>query len=179
MPEQWSAPQHAPDDSSMAALLAARSLLREVTPLKADCGRLCGAACCQADVGDESGMYLFPGEDALYPPDIGWARILRTRWQSGDFAASLLVCDGHCPRDARPLACRIFPLIGRREGHGVRIHLDLRAWPVCPLMPHGIQGLSGDFVAAAHAAFALLWAEPAHRAFIEAMEGLLRDYVAL
>lgn len=180
MPEPSSPPPTTVDDASMAALLAARSLLCEVTPLQGDCGRFCGAACCGADAGEENGMYLFPGEDALYPASTtGWARIVRTRWQPGGAAISLLVCGGQCARDARPLACRIFPLIGRCNGQGVRIQLDVRAWPVCPLMPHGIQGLSGAFVAAVRAAFALLWAEPAHRAFIKALDGVLCEYEAL
>ncbi len=48
------------------ALFAARSLLEEVTPLKSDCGRICGAACCASLEGEETGMLLFPGEEALY-----------------------------------------------------------------------------------------------------------------
>ena len=49
--------------SSLNTVLAARDLLRELTPLKTDCGRLCGGACCEGD--EETGMLLFPGEDAL------------------------------------------------------------------------------------------------------------------
>ena len=47
------------------ALFAARKILEEVTPLKADCGRVCGAACCASLEGEETGMLLFPGEEAL------------------------------------------------------------------------------------------------------------------
>ena len=46
-----------------AAVLTARALLSNLTPLKSDCGRLCGGACCQGD--DATGMLLFPGEEAL------------------------------------------------------------------------------------------------------------------
>ena len=32
--------------NAMEALIAARDLLENVTPLAADCGQLCSAACC-------------------------------------------------------------------------------------------------------------------------------------
>ena len=43
------------------------------TPLKADCGKLCGKSCCK---GDDGGMYLFPGEEKVFGllnPD--WTKI--------------------------------------------------------------------------------------------------------
>ena len=49
---------------AITAVKAARELLKDLTPLKTDCGRLCQGACCQGDEG--TGMLLFPGEDALY-----------------------------------------------------------------------------------------------------------------
>ena len=48
------------------ALVWARKRLEEVTPLKSDCGRVCGAACCRPVQGEETGMLLFPGEEAFY-----------------------------------------------------------------------------------------------------------------
>lgn len=42
-------------------ILAARKLLENMTPLKRDCGRACGAACCQSDEDGQGGMLLFPG----------------------------------------------------------------------------------------------------------------------
>ncbi len=36
-------------------------ILGELTPLKADCGRLCGGACCKGDA--QTGMRLFPFEE--------------------------------------------------------------------------------------------------------------------
>ena len=47
-------------------ILSALKLLEKVTPLKGDCGRVCGAACCQSDETGKGGMLLFPGEKALY-----------------------------------------------------------------------------------------------------------------
>ena len=43
----------------------ARALLLNLTPLRQDCGALCGGACCTPDEEDRSGMMLFPGERAL------------------------------------------------------------------------------------------------------------------
>ncbi len=44
----------------------AREILAEVTPLKTDCGKVCGARCCRSLEGEETGMLLFPGEEAYY-----------------------------------------------------------------------------------------------------------------
>ena len=86
------------------ALTAARALLSDVTPLKSDCGRLCGGACCQPSTEETQGMLLFPGEEALYAGLDGY-RVL-------DCAeGKLLVCAGRCRREERPLSCRIFPLL--------------------------------------------------------------------
>ena len=54
---------------------AAREMLEKVTPLKGDCGRVCGAACCRPDETGRGGMLLFPGEEALYAPWPDWARL--------------------------------------------------------------------------------------------------------
>ena len=165
--------------SSDAALLAARELLREATPLKADCGRTCGAACCQpypAQDGQPSGMYLFPGEERLYGPNDAWARIVPTDWVAAGRSVPLLVCQGTCPRESRPLACRLFPLSARREGEGFSLRLDPRGWAVCPLMPHGIAALDPAFVAAARAALAALWADDEQRAFLLAMDEMLAQF---
>lgn len=111
-------------------------LFDNVTPLAADCGGLCNAACCK---GDDSGIYLFPGEEKVYRllnPD--WAEI-----ESSDFTyeyrgktkhVPLLVCSGDCDRYQRPLACRIFPLTPYTGKDGkLRIIIDPRAKSVCPL----------------------------------------------
>ena len=48
----------------------ARAILKDVTPLKKNCGRLCDAACCQSDESGENGMLLFPFEECLYDKPI-------------------------------------------------------------------------------------------------------------
>ncbi|MBO5059403.1 MAG: hypothetical protein J6C82_00635 [Clostridia bacterium] len=106
------------------------------TPMKIDCGMLCGGACCK---GDEAGMYLFPGEESVY-------RLLNPDWASiekSDFTyeyngkkknVPILFCQGSCDRYQRPLACRIFPLTPYINKDGeLEIIMDPRAKSVCPL----------------------------------------------
>ena len=54
------------------AVSAAREKLKNVTPLKKDCGRVCGARCCRPLEGEETGMLLFPGEAEAYADREGW-----------------------------------------------------------------------------------------------------------
>ncbi len=138
------------------ALEYARQLLSQATPLWKDCGSQCGGACCQSDESGENGMLLFPGEDRYYA-GCTWARIL----QMGEY--SRLVCDGSCPRENRPLACRIFPLVilpmQEEKEIVANIVMDVRAWPVCPLMRFGEKGLRTGFVDAVRQAAAVLCKE--------------------
>ena len=53
-------------DETRHPVARCRALLAEVTPLQTDCGRFCGAACCRSLPGEETGMLLFPGEEAFY-----------------------------------------------------------------------------------------------------------------
>ena len=91
------------------AVAEARRILADVTPLKTDCGRACGGACCQPDEDGQGGMLLFPGEEALYA-DLPEGFSIRE-----DHAvlpgAKLLICDGFCARENRPLSCRLFPML--------------------------------------------------------------------
>lgn len=106
------------------------------TPLPADCGKLCDAACCS---GEDSGMFLFPGEAAVY-------RLLKPegfRIETSDLTyddggrekrTPIIFCEGECDRYVRPLACRIFPLTPILNDEGkIEIITDPRAKSVCPL----------------------------------------------
>ena len=53
---------------ALEAVMRARELLQTLTPLRRDCGGVCGAACCAPDEDGQGGMLLFPGEEALYRP---------------------------------------------------------------------------------------------------------------
>ena len=69
-------PIHLKGNICMNAELIARAYaaIGENTPLKTDCGPLCGAACCFADEDDQGGVCLLPGEEAQLQ-GICWGRI--------------------------------------------------------------------------------------------------------
>ena len=139
---------------SLSAVLRARALLCALTPLKTDCGRLCGGACCQGD--ETTGMLLFPGEDALYER-CAFGRVLPAGFPLGGAPANLFVCEGRCPREDRPLACRLFPMfLAFTKNGGTRVRMDTRAASVCPLYACGVYGLSAEFVDAARQAYDVL-----------------------
>ncbi len=142
------------------------AVIGELTPLKSDCGRLCGGACCA--VGDDQpGMYLFPGEEAVYAGLSGFA--LRGAHLPGYGAIQLLDCGGACGRSLRPLSCRIFPLAPKVHYDTVNARLDPRGRPVCPLCHQGRGALSSAFVAAVQAVFAELLREPQTADFLRAL----------
>jgi hypothetical protein len=148
-----------------SSLTVARDALATITPLRKDCGSLCGAACCQPDENGHGGMVLFPGEELLYQC-CDWATLAKSEILVNHKPLFLLTCDGHCPRAERPLACRIFPLTPYAKNDRLHIIKDPRAWPICPLMPSGIGGLSSEFVQAVQKAMHALWKEDAHRAYM-------------
>lgn len=148
---------------ALEAVLFCREILEDVTPLRQDCGRFCGGACCQSDEDDQGGMLLFPGEEALYDPLPDGFFISRD--DSVKEGLLLLTCDGECDRSMRPLSCRLFPMLPTRKG----AKMDWRAWAVCPLMEHGKAGLSLDFVNAVKKAGEILYSCPAHAEFLDAL----------
>lgn len=98
-------------------------IMGELTPLQADCGKLCSGACCKGD--SDTGMRLFPFEETTLGV---------TYLKSG---VRLAVCDGSCNRAERPLACRIFPFFPTVDHKGrVFVEPDLRAKRLCPLLTH-------------------------------------------
>ena len=138
----------------------ARELLAEVTPLKTDCGKVCGARCCRPLEGEETGMLLFPGEEEMYRGKPGWS--LRET-----SAGILAVCSGNCDRNERPLACRIFPLLPVIREDSVKAAADQRAKAVCPLLRQGIRGMDPAFTEAVREAGKLLAGDPEQRKFLE------------
>ncbi len=150
--------------SALSSVLAARSRLSTLTPLKTDCGRLCAGACCQGD--EVTGMLLFPGEEALYET-CGFAKIVPADYELGGRLALLLVCRGHCPREERPLSCRLFPLFLRFGPDGrTRVRMDARARALCPLTGYGLSALDPAFVSAAREAYNLLLADESCARFL-------------
>lgn len=145
------------------ALAQARAILETLTPLKSDCGLTCGGACCHSLEGETTGMLLFPGEEADYADRAGY-RVIPTA------QGALLVCDGHCRREERPLSCRLFPLLPllRRtaEGEVIRVGTDQRAKAVCPLARQGKDALSAEFVSAVREVGRILAEDEGQRAFL-------------
>lgn len=155
-------------------------LFDHATPLKADCGRLCGSACCQ---GDDSGMYLFPGEENVQ-------RILNSRWakiEKSDFCYNfggkkknvpLLVCNGKCDRYERPLACRIFPLTPYVGKDGkLQIIMDPRAKAICPISRElSADELDWQFIKNVKKAFVLLMKNDEFKAYMTSYSEYIDEY---
>ena len=98
-------------------------IMGDLTPLRADCGQLCGGACCKGN--DSTGMRLFPHEET----------VLSVR-HSGN-GGRLAVCSGTCDRSTRPLSCRIFPFFPTIDEKGrIFVEPDHRAARLCPLLMH-------------------------------------------
>lgn len=147
-----------------AAVSAAREKLKNVTPLKRDCGRICGARCCRPLEGEETGMLLFPGEAEAYAGKAGFEVRKTAR---GD----LLICSGTCDREDRPLSCRLFPLLPVIGDDGkVRAVTDLRAKAVCPLARQGKSAMDPAFADAVCEAGEILAAEDEQAVFLEMLE---------
>ena len=142
------------------ALFSAREKLNHVTPLKRDCGRVCGARCCRSCEGEETGMLLFPGEEALYTGWEGW-KVLDTE------TGKLAVCPGICDRDERPLACRLFPLLPVIRDGRVKAAVDQRARAVCPLARQGLRAMDPAFADAVREAGEILAADEKQRNMLE------------
>lgn len=145
---------------SMDSVRKAKILLAEVTPLKQDCGRVCGARCCESLEGEETGMLLFPEEEDDYENLEGWRIIPAGR-------EMLVICPGRCSREDRPLACRMFPLLPIVTETGITVRTDERARGICPLTRQGKKGMDPAFVAAVQRAGELLATEEATKAFLE------------
>ena len=95
----------------------------DLTPLRADCGQLCGGACCKGN--DSIGMRLFPHEES------------ELTVKTGENGHRLAVCDGTCDREKRPLSCRIFPFFPTIDDKGrIFVETDHRAARLCPLLLH-------------------------------------------
>ena len=139
------------DDISL--IIKARDMLKDITPLKTNCGLTCSAACCESPDDDEEtlGMSLFPGEETLYRKKFSWYQVHKGP------SENILTCEGRCPRDDRPLACRIFPLTPYEKNGKLYIKMDKRASTMCPLYASGKRGLQPIFVDTVREAMELLW----------------------
>ena len=140
--------------AALRALRDAYDILGDLTPLKMNCGKLCGAACCQSDDSGENGMLLFPFEECFYEKPIeGFPFHLAdddTLFKGG----KRLVCEGTCPREHRPLACRLFPprirvMVDESSEPYAKPEIDPRGWCCCPILEQGgLRAMSQEFIEA-------------------------------
>ena len=149
----------------MNALDEAKQLLRDVTPLKTDCGALCGCACCHGS--DQDGMILLPGEAEAYT-DAAWCRVTEI------VHGNLLVCNGTCPRSQRPFACMLFPLRIEVQEKRARIITDPLARSICPLADEDLAAFDRAFVDRAKSAARILLKEDLYRSFFEEQTRFVR-----
>lgn len=165
------------------ALIAARNLLENVTPLATDCGKLCSAACCKDSQDEEevAGMLLFPEEADLYAHQGAWMELVPSAVLFDGQPVELLTCFLPCPRKHRPLACRIFPLVPyvKTAADGTEkltVRMDVRAKPLCPLYDSGMAGLDPAFVQTVKDALRILWADETHREYLRVLTAHLKEY---
>ena len=151
-------------------LSRAYGALGDRTPMAHDCGALCGAACCRPDADGQGAVHLFPGE-ARRLQGAAWCRVTPSPF------APVMVCEGRCERDARPLGCRIFPLtpVRGRDGRW-SVRLDARARAMCPLSRSGLRGLDPAFVRAVRDALRIVAEDPEGDAFLEKWAALEAEY---
>jgi hypothetical protein len=143
------------------------------TPLKTDCGELCGGICCK---GDKAGMLLFPGEENIFAGVPGF--VIEDMEYMGVSGVKLLICDGKCKRDIRPLACRIFPCIPHIGGDGgITAAADIRGRRMCPVWD--LKQVEKSFIKAVRQAFLLLAKDEKQSAFMRLLsseQDLLRKF---
>ena len=147
-------------------------ILANVTPLPADCGALCGSRCCKGD--KSQGMILFPGEwEYLQSPSFLSCQKREMQGISVDFA----VCNGHCPRNLRPLSCRVFPFAPYLSRGTLSVIADPRARYLCPLLQCDAEGLiQQGFCDSIHRAFAILRSDEMVSAFLQLYSNMLDQY---
>ena len=148
-------------------------LLENVTPLPVDCGGLCEGACCRGD--EESGMYLFPGEEAMYDGSEKWLEICDSDFMFEDKPVKIAICDGTCDRKKRPLSCRIFPLFIDKEGNLVH---DVRGKWLCPLVTAKIEFETFDkrFIKNVKKVFEKLSENEITRKYIEETQKIIEEF---
>lgn len=132
----------------------AKAIMEDKTPLKKDCGLLCGKACCKGD--GETGMLLFPFEETSFS----------VVEKDG---VRLCVRDGSCNRKERPLSCMIFPFFPYITPDGrTKVVPDIRGGEICPIVRNFAEiRLDRRFLRRVKKVGRLLCEDEACRAFLE------------
>jgi hypothetical protein len=161
-------------------------ILDKSTPLRTDCGRLCNQACCKSPNSDITGednfgMYLFPGEEAMFQ-DVSFLQIEPVDFEMNDHRKILLAtCNGQCNRRYRPLACRIFPLTPYLTKKDIlTIPIDPRATPICPLASDLDRAkLHPDFIKNVRKVCHMLINDPEIKEYIAGLSKIIDEYFKL
>lgn len=142
--------------------------LLDVYPLKFDCGILCASLCCQ-EYEPGVGMYLLPGEEQMFTQQESWLKWKFPRAQDHNFPPNwkgriaFVTCNATCPRDKRPIQCRIFPLMPYLDTDGkLDVRLDiLSGILICPIIQEPDKfPVRPEFYKAARAAWNILIKDP-------------------
>ena len=150
-------------------------LLENVTPIDADCGKLCKSACCKGD--KDTGMYLFPFEEVMYENKEKWFFICDSDFLIDEKPVKIFICNGKCKRDMRPVSCRIFPLFYSDNG----LICDKRANALCPLV-YGKIDLSEynpEFIRNLKKVFNILNKFKTTKKYIKETEKIIDEYTFL
>lgn len=144
----------------------AKNIMEDKTPLKKDCGLLCGKACCKGD--GETGMLLFPFEKT--PFEVVEKDGVR-----------LCVCDGSCNREQRPLSCMIFPFFPYITNEGrIRVVPDIRGAEICPIVRNFTETrLDRRFLRRVKKVGRFLCEDEECRAFLEGISREMDVYISL
>ena len=145
-------------------------LLDRVSPVPFDCGIICGSACCTAaDYDDELGIMLLPGEEKVHSRDADWLKWESLSTDYYEFPPSwqgkvyFVRCKTppHCPRELRPIQCRMFPLAPHidKDGELVMIYNDTDLPYCCPMIEDETE-LDPDFVRATYTVWKHLIRDP-------------------
>jgi len=166
---------------SASLILRARAIIGSKTPIKADCGRLCGKLCCRKapdQAGQETGMLLFPGEEPLFPLFAGAPGFTVRQTALMGKPALMAVCSGRCRRENRPLSCRIFPFAPYENGDGsITVNPDPRAIGRCPLLSrHASEHIDPQFIFAIQKAFAFLSEDAVFHSFLQGYSAMQDEY---
>lgn len=152
-------------------------ILDNSTPMKSDCGELCGKACCKGD--QDTGMYLFPGEEEMLSQAGDFISIKPTSLLNSNGSPIMLaVCQSWCKRQLRPLGCRIFPLSPYISDRGIlEVIVDPRAKALCPLAVHeDIIQLDPYFKRNVRRVFRMLIQDDEIKEFVLNLSGILDAY---
>ena len=107
-------------------------------------------------------------------------KIYDSEFTYGKKCAKIVVCNGVCKRDERPLSCRIFPVIPYIKDGKFEVIFDPRAKSICPLckLPDFSQ-LDKSFIKKVENTTSLLLKFRQTSLFLERLTDILDDYMKL